>query len=147
VVESSSGVARIDSATLGLSGSVGAKWRIAATSRRSPSTPTKMATTISTSGNSTPGVLYDSVARSPARSSPTSTATIPSTVSQVIASHAGRLMVGELQGPRDRRPAGQLVDEGGLATQTRDPRLHAVVLALGGDRARRGQQPWLWPRE
>ena len=57
-----------------------------------------MKTMVRTSGSSTLGVLYDSAAKSPASSSPTSTEIIPSTVSQVIASHAGRLTVGNCSG-------------------------------------------------
>ncbi len=39
--------------------------------------PTKMKTTVRISGNSMLGVLYDKVAKSPARSNPTSTDDIP----------------------------------------------------------------------
>src|SRR5580704_5509677 len=87
VAASSSGVPRIVSATLGLSSSAGAKCRIARAIRRSATTPTNMKTMLSTSGSSTLGVVYDSAAKSPANSSPTSTEIIPSTVSHVIASH------------------------------------------------------------
>ncbi len=56
--------------------------------------PTKMNTITSTSGSSTLGVLYDSDANRPASNRPVSTATIPRTVSQVIASHEGRVIEG-----------------------------------------------------
>ena len=98
VAPSSCGVPRIVSATLGLSFSAGAKYRMARTISRSRSTPTKMKTMVRTSGNSRLGVLYESVAKSPASSSPMRTAAMPSTVSQVIASHAGSVIVGNWSG-------------------------------------------------
>src|SRR5580700_8330330 len=98
VAASSSGVAPIVSATLGLSCSAGAKCRIARTISRSATTPTKMKTMLNTRGSSTLGVVYDRAAKSPANSSPTSTEIIPSTVSHVIASQAGSVTVGNCNG-------------------------------------------------
>src|SRR5580658_7509305 len=57
VTASNSGLPRIDTATLGLSFSAGAKCRIATTMSRSATTPRKMNTMVSTSGSSTLGVL------------------------------------------------------------------------------------------
>src|ERR1035438_5847060 len=98
VAASSSGVPRMVSATLGLSFSAGATYRTARTTSRSTTTPTKMNTMVSTRGSSTLGVLYESAANSPASSNPKSTEIIPSTVSHVIASHAGKVTVGNCNG-------------------------------------------------
>ncbi len=109
--------------------------------------PMKMKTMLSTSGSSTLGVVYDSAAKSPASSSPTSTEIIPSTVSHVIASHDGQRDRGELQRPDNRLATGELVDECRLGGETGHTRLHAVVHPLGCDRRGRGEQPRLRARE
>ena len=147
VAASSSGVPRIVSATLGLSCSAGAKCRIARTINRSATTPTKMKTMVSTSGSSTLGVLYDSAAKSPANSSPTSTEIMPSTVSQVIASQAGSVTVGNWSGRTIDSPPVSWSMNAGCARQPGHTRLHAVVHTLGGDRRCRGEQPRLRSRE
>ena len=144
---SSSGVPRIVSATLGLSFSAGAKCRIARTTSRRATTPMKMKTMVSTSGSSTLGVLYDTAANSPASSSPTSTEIIPSTVSQVMASHAGSVTVGNWSGRTIELATRELIDERGLCGEAGHTRLHAVVHPLGGDRRCGGKQPRLRARE
>ena len=143
VTASSCGVPRIVSATLGLSFSAGAKCRIATTMSRSATTPTKMNTIVSTSGQLDARCAVRQRGEQAGEQQPHEHRDHPEDRQPGDRIPLGQVDRREHERPDHRLATGQLIDERRLRRQPGDARLHAVVHAFGGNRRRGGEQPRL----